>query len=113
MRWFLGLWFAPLAIFWGWYFASAADLGAVFFTRHVHDQTFAIYGNMLGIDPALIPVLVAKACIFDSILVLGIYAFARRKRIGSWLRARRERAAAPALQPDTALPSAASLSSAP
>ena len=103
MRWFLGMWFVPLGIFWGWYFASKADLGAVFFTRQVHDQTFALYGHMLGIDPAIIPVMVAKACVFDTLVIGAIYVFARRKRLFAWYRARQ----------DAALQTEASLSSAP
>ena len=108
MRWFLGLWFVPLGAFWGWHFASKADLGFVFFTRHVHDQTYAIYGHLLGIDPTIIPVMVAKACIIDSLIVGGIYAFVRRKRMIAWWRERRE-----AKNYEPSVSSEASLSSAP
>lgn len=108
MRWFLGLWFVPLGMFWGWHFASKADVGLVFFTRQVHDQTYGIYGHLLGIDPAIIPGMVAKACVIDSLIVGAIYAFARRKRIVAWIRERR--AAAPH---EPLVPSEASLSSAP
>ena len=106
MRWFLGLWFVPLGVFWGWYFAAKADLGLVFFSRAVFDQTFWIYGQMLGMEPEAIAPLIAKACVIDSLIVGGIYAFARRKRITAWYRERRAITKAPAH-------SEASLSSAP
>ena len=108
MRWFLGLWFVPLGMFWGWYYASKADVGLMFFTRFVHDQTFAIYGNALGIDPEIIPGLVDKACVIDSLIVLAIWMFARRKRIIAWVRERRA-----IDMPTEPVHSEASLSSAP
>lgn len=91
MRWVLTLWFLPMALFWGWYLASAADLGGViFFTRVFHDHMFSIYGDLLGVDPAVIPGWFAKGCLIDSALVLCIYAFARRRTIAAWWRQRRQ-----------------------
>ena len=80
MRWILAAWALPLVIFWGWYFLSPINLhfGYVMLTRHVHDIVFQLYGEMLGIDPALLPGLVAKACILDTVLLLAIWAFRRR-----------------------------------
>ncbi len=51
-------------------------------SRQVHDLVFQIYGNMLGVEPAKIPAMVASACAFDSLLVMGIAAFRWRKH---WL----------------------------
>lgn len=80
MRWFITLWALPMAIFWGWYFLSLNDVnfGYVMMTRQFHDLFFGLYGEMLGVDPAGIPPLVAKACLVDSALLLAIWAFRRR-----------------------------------
>ena len=88
MRWLLWMWFTPMVLFWGWYFASAADLGFVLFEREFHDRMFHIYGLVLGVEPAIIPGWIAKACVTDSFIVLGIFAFARRKAIMAWWRSR-------------------------
>ena len=57
MRTLFTLWAAPMAIFWGWFFLSANDMnfGYVMLSRQVHDFAFQLYGQMLGIDPAIIP----------------------------------------------------------
>ena len=104
MRFLLWVWFTPLVLFWTWYGLAVADTGYVFFSRQMHDAVFAIYGNMLGVDPSVVPAWLAKACVADSVLVLGIFAFVRRRRIAEWWRSRREPAPAQ---------SATSLSSAP
>lgn len=77
MRILLTLWFLPLVLFWGWYGLSANDIsfGINFFSREVHDLVFLIYGNATGIHPAEIPGILAGACIFDSLIVVGIAAF--------------------------------------
>ncbi|CAM5394688.1 hypothetical protein ATER59S_01968 [Aquamicrobium terrae] len=88
MRTLLLLWAAPLVLFWGWFFLSLNDInfGYVMLSRPLHDLVFQLYGDMLGIDPALIPGMVAKACIVDSLLVLAIWAFRRRRTIMGWMR---------------------------
>ena len=45
----------------------------------------------LGVDPATIPPLVARACILDTVLILAIWAFRRRQAISAWVRRKRER----------------------
>jgi hypothetical protein len=93
MRYVLALWALPLVLFWGWFGLSFYDInfGYVMLTRQVHDLVFQLYGDTLGIDPAIIPGMVAKACIIDTLIVLAIYAFRRRRQIGAWLKAQRER----------------------
>lgn len=93
MRYVLALWALPMGIFWGWYFLSLNDInfGYLMLTRQVHEVVFELYGNVLGIDPATIPPLVAKACVFDTLVLLGILAFRRRRPIAAWLRAVRDR----------------------
>ena len=56
----------------------------------VSDLVFQLYGQMLGIDPAIIPGMVARACVFDSFMVLGLVTFRRRRQIAEWMRQRRE-----------------------
>ena len=97
MRWLLWMWFAPMAFFWSWFVLASGDFGYVFFSREVYDRTFGIYASVLGVDPATIPPLVLKACIVDSALVLGIFAFVRRKKIMAWYRDRQSAAAATSL----------------
>lgn len=93
MRYVLALWALPLIVFWGWFGLSYFDInfGYVMLTRQVHDILFQLYGEMLGIDAATIPWLVAKACIFDTLILLAIYAFRRRRAITAWARAMRSR----------------------
>ena len=98
MKYVLMAWAAPLALFWGWFFLSANDInfGTVYFSRALHDLVFELYGKILGIDPATIPWLVAKACIFDTFLLLGIWAFRRRKELRVWINDLRARYLSPA-----------------
>jgi hypothetical protein len=93
MRWVFIAWAVPMGLFWGWYFLSLNDMnfGFVMLTRDVHDILFQLYGQMLGLDPATIPGLVAKACILDTLLILAIWAFRRRREIAAWYRAKRVR----------------------
>lgn len=101
MRYLIAAWAAPLAIFWGWYFLSANDIdfGYLILSRRMHDLVFELYGQMLGIDPATIPALVAKACVFDSLLIVAIYAFRRRTAIIAYAREMRARFAAAQSRP--------------
>ena len=91
MRYVLLFWAAPLGFFWGWYFLSLNDLsmGTHFFSRKLHDLVFTIYGNVLGIEPELIPALIAKACFFDTLLIAAILAFRKRAAIILWVKAAR------------------------
>ncbi|MEQ1942720.1 DUF6105 family protein [Mesorhizobium sp. VNQ89] len=93
MRWVFAAWALPMGLFWGWYFLSLNNIhfGYVMLTRDAHDIVFQLYGNMLGMDPDIIPGLVARACILDTLLILGIWAFRRRKEISVWVRGRRDR----------------------
>jgi hypothetical protein len=93
MRWILAAWGLPLAAFWGWYFLSAFNLhfGYVMLTRKVHDLVFQIYGETLGIDPAALPGLVAKACIIDTLFLFSLLAFRRRAQIVDWVKSLRDR----------------------
>ena len=88
MRYILLFWALPLGLFWGWYFLSLNDIsfGYLMLSRQVHDFAFAIYGDMLGVPPQDIPPLVAKACVVDTLLILGIFGVRRRAAIRSRLR---------------------------
>lgn len=108
MKWFLILWAGPIAFLGSWYGLSYYDMSFGFFmlTRETHDLVFQIYGNILGIPPQDLPPLVLRAIVVDSMLVLAIIAFRRRKQISAWWQARRQ--SSPAV-----LASDESLSSAP
>lgn len=88
MRYILIFWAAPMGFFWGWYFLSLNDInmGMSFFSRQLHDLVFTIYGNILGMDPAVIPGHVARACLFDTALIFGIFAFRKRQSIIEWVK---------------------------
>jgi len=81
MKYVFALWATPLVLFWGWYFLSYFDInfGYVMLSRRAHDLVFELYGQMLGIDPQTIPTLIAEACILDTLILLAIWAFRRRK----------------------------------
>lgn len=101
MRGLIALWLAPLVLFWGWFGLSFYDLnfGYVLLTRQAHDLIFQLYGEILGIDPEIIPSMLIKACVFDGLIVLAIIAFRRRRAIAAWARACRERYFAGASSP--------------
>jgi hypothetical protein len=92
MRTLFALWATPLALFWGWFFLSLNDInfGYVMLSRQLHDFVFQLYGQMLGIDPAIIPGMVARACIFDGFLLMALWAFRRRRNIAAWIRRQTE-----------------------
>jgi hypothetical protein len=97
MRYLLALWALPLVLFWGWFGLSFYDInfGYVMLTRQVHDLLFELYGEILGLDPKTIPWLIAKACIFDTLILMAIWAFRRRREIqASWRRWREGQPAA-------------------
>jgi hypothetical protein len=97
MRALFALWVAPLVLFWGWFFLSLNDMnfGYVMLSRQLHDLVFQLYGQMLGIDPAIIPGMVARACVFDGFLLLALVAFRRRRRMAEWIRQRRQGSVSP------------------
>ncbi|MBX3577894.1 MAG: hypothetical protein KF723_11840 [Rhizobiaceae bacterium] len=85
MKWIAILWASPLAMFWGWYFLSLYDInfGYIMLSRKVHDLVFQLYGQMIGIDPATIPGLIAQACILDTAIIGVIFAYRRRRAIAA------------------------------
>ncbi|RST86643.1 hypothetical protein EJC49_09215 [Aquibium carbonis] len=104
MRYIILFWALPMGLFWSWFGLSYHDIhfGQLFFSRVLHDEVFRLYGDILGLDPSILPGMVARACIVDTVLIFGILAFRRRKSIGAWMRERRR---GPAVQ-DVASPSA-------
>lgn len=91
MKWFLFLWAAPVGSLFAWYFLSLNDMsfGIFMLTRQAHDLVFNLYGKILGIDPALLPPMVLRAIVVDSLFVIALFAFRRRKQIAAWWRARK------------------------
>jgi hypothetical protein len=86
MKWFLILRACPVMLLTGWYGLSYYDMnfGILMLTRQAHDLVFAVYGNVLGIPPETIPPLVARAMVFDSLLVFAIIAYRKRRQIRAW-----------------------------
>ncbi|MEO0497211.1 MAG: DUF6105 family protein [Pseudomonadota bacterium] len=91
MRWLLIAWFTPLAIFWGWLGLAYVDAwpSSVFFSRVLYDSVFVVYEQMTGLNESQLISYLAKICILDSLIVLAIYAFRRRKLIRAWWASRR------------------------
>ena len=88
MRYILIFWAAPLGLFWGWYFLSYYNInfGLLIFSRLVHDFAFQFYGDLLGLEPALIPPLLVQACATDTLVIFGILLFRRRNQVLAWMR---------------------------
>jgi hypothetical protein len=93
MRYILIFWGIPMGLIWGWYFLSYHDIsfGMLMFSRPLHDFVFEIYGQILGVDPAILPGLLVRACIVDTALIFGIFAFRRRRELRAWFQRMRER----------------------
>ncbi len=83
MRVLLLLWFVPIVLLGAWYGLSVNDwhMGTRMFSREMHDLVFSLYGRLLNVDPEALPLMVAKAVVVDSLVVLGIAAFRWRS---SW-----------------------------
>jgi len=81
MRIFLILWAFPLIFFWGWYGLSAYDInfGIQFLSRRTHDIVFHLYGNILGMPAADVPLALVKIFAFDSMFVVALAAWRWRK----------------------------------
>lgn len=86
MKWFLILWAFPIILLGGWYGLSYNNVsfGIFMLTREANDLVFQIYGNVLGIPPEIIPGLVARAIVVDSLAVFAIMGFRRRRQIAAW-----------------------------
>jgi len=86
VKYVFAVWATPLVLFWGWYFLSLNDInfGYIMLTRQAHDLIFQLYGQMIGMDPQAIPMLVAQACAFDTALIVAIWAFRRRRELKAW-----------------------------
>lgn len=91
MKWFLILWAAPISFLLAWYGLSYNDISFGFFmlTRETHDLVFEIYGQILGIAPERLPPLLLRALVIDTLLVLAILAWRRRRAIRDWWASRR------------------------
>ncbi|MGB7433647.1 MAG: DUF6105 family protein [Ahrensia sp.] len=86
MRYIFYFWFLPMSLFWAWFGLSYNDinLGTLFFSRDMHELVFAIYGSVLNLDYDTVVKLLIRACIVDTFLIFGIFAFRRRKQIKAW-----------------------------
>lgn len=104
-------WFLPIAFFWSWYFISLHDLGfgLFFYSRELHDMVFAVYGATLGVDPALLPGMLAKVLLVDSSIVFGLIALRKHRAIARFIASKRTKR----LQSGFAVASDESLSRAP
>ena len=108
MKWFLVFWAGPILLLGTWYGLSYYDMNFGFFmlTRQTHDLVFQIYGRILGLPPEILPGLVARAVVVDSILLFAIIGFRRRRHIAAWWRHRYPENPSRSLASDESLPSA-------
>lgn len=91
MKWFLLFWGGPIVLLGAWYSLSYYDMNFGFFMlrRETHDLVFRIYGNVLGLPPEILPAMVAKAVVVDSLVLFSIIAFRKRRIIYAWWQGRR------------------------
>lgn len=87
MRWLLSLWFVPIAFLVLWLTLGANDwsFGVHFFSRDMYDTVFGVYAAVLGVPAESLPPLVVRALVLDSLIVLALYAFRRRKAIRAFI----------------------------
>ncbi|MEM0899070.1 MAG: DUF6105 family protein [Pseudomonadota bacterium] len=86
MRYIFYFWFLPMSLFWGWFYLASNDInfGLSFFSKANFDIVFAIYKQVTGLEQAQIISIIAKACIVDTFIIFGIYAFRKRREIKAW-----------------------------
>lgn len=108
MKWFLVFWAGPILLLGTWYGLSYYDMNFGFFmlTRQAHDLVFQIYGKVLGLPPEILPGLVARAIVVDSVVLFAIIGFRRRKQIAAWWRNRYSTGSSRSLASDESLSSA-------
>ena len=96
MRILLSAWFAPITFLVLWLLMASNDwsLGIHFFSRDMYDSVFDLYANVLGVPAETLPPLVVRALVLDSLIVLALYAFRRRRPIMTFLRERYSRGSA-------------------
>ncbi len=95
MRYLFWFWLVPMSILWGWIGLAYNDIsfGTFFLSRDNFDLVFGIYGSILNMESAAILPLLARACVVDSLLIFGIFAFRKRREIRAWWAARQQTAA--------------------
>lgn len=83
MKLLLVFWALPLLILGFWYYLSSNNLHFGFFmlTREAHDMVFGLYANMLGLPADILPPLVLRAVIVDSLLLFGLLVFRKRRML--------------------------------
>lgn len=93
MRYILVFWALPMGFFWSWFLLAYNDIsfGMLFLSRELYDRVFMVYGHITGIAPDALPALIARACIVDTFLIFGIFAFRRRRDIAAWIAVQRQR----------------------
>jgi Family of unknown function (DUF6105) len=90
MRYFLFLWVLPVGGLFAWLLLASNDygFGTFYFSRAMYDLVFGIYGEILGVDPTVLPPLVYKALVVDTLIVGSLFALKRRKDIMAWWKSR-------------------------
>ena len=108
MKWILIFWALPIALLGTWYGLSYNDInfGYLILSRQMNEFVFQLYGHILGLPPEIIPGLVVKAIVIDSLVLFSILAFRRRKQIAAWWQSRQKPASSAPLAIDDNLSSA-------
>ncbi|MEM1038283.1 MAG: DUF6105 family protein [Pseudomonadota bacterium] len=83
MRTLLILWLLPMFLFGAWFGLSAYDLNfwTRLLSREVHDQVFAVYASLLGVEKEALPGLFGRAVVFDGALISLVIAYRKRKTL--------------------------------
>jgi hypothetical protein len=87
IRYLLIFWALPLGSFWVWFFLSYLNvgLGTIYFTRSFHELYFELAGQILGVPPATVTLIIAKACLVDTLIIFAIVAVSKRRKIAEWI----------------------------
>lgn len=86
LRYLVIFFVVPIGLFWTWYGLSYFDInfGLLVFSRFFHDIYFAQAGEIIGVEPGTVPLLIFEACAIDLAAILAIWAFRRRREIRAW-----------------------------
>ena len=83
MKYLFALWAAPLVVFWGWFYLRFTTCSAMSSCRAQGTIWFPALRELLGIEPEIIPPMVARLA-YLTVVICAIWAFRRRRELSAW-----------------------------